>query len=376
MAGDELLRRLGEILPSRIRRRDTLARLGGDEFGVLLEHCTLDQALRVAESLREAIGGFRFWWGERSFALGVSIGLVPIGESSQSTTSVLRAADSACYVAKDLGGNRLHIYREDGLELANRRGQMQWFSRIDQALEANRFRLSFQPIKPISGGVDDGPWCELLLRMEDDDGRRVLPNTFLPAAERYNLATRIDGWVIRAAFDWLTRHPEHLAGLHLCSINLSGQSLANEEFQRFVVRRFRESAIPAEKICFEITETAAIADMMNASRFIGILSDLGCRLALDDFGSGLSSFAYLKAMPVDFLKIDGVFVKDVAENPLDLAMVRSINEIGHVMGMRTIAEFVEDQPTLDKLRELGVDYAQGYCLGRPRPLESFGRTTA
>ena len=371
IAGDELLRQLSDLLSHQIRKGDTLARLGGDEFGVLMEYCTTAQAQRVADALRESIQDFRFVWDNKRFSLGVSIGLVPVNEGSGSVAAVLSAADGACYAAKDAGRNRIHVYREDDATLARRRGDMLWLARINHALEENRFFLYFQPIAPVTDAADKGAHYELLIRMEDEDGQIVLPGLFLPTVERYDLATKLDRWVISTAFEWLSRQPERLNDLFLCAINLSGCSLANNEFLNFVSSQFDKHHIPPNKICFEITETAAIANLSNATRFIKALKQLGCQFALDDFGSGLSSFAYLKNLPVDFLKIDGVFVKGIADDPIDLAMVKSINEIGHAMGKQTIAEFVENKVILDKLkrRDIGVDYAQGYAIGRPQPVE-------
>jgi diguanylate cyclase (GGDEF)-like protein/PAS domain S-box-containing protein len=375
-AGDELLRQLGILLREQVRDRDTLARLGGDEFGALMEHCSLHKAGRVANALRDAIQEFRFLWQGRTFSIGVSIGLVPITGASKSITAVLRAADTACYAAKDSGRNRIHIYHQEDAELTRRHREMQWVSRINQALEEDRFQLNAQPIVPVEH--DDttegkGDHYELLLRMTDEEGRCVLPGDFMPAAEHYNLATKIDRWVVHTAFEWFARHPEHLQRLHLCAINFSSHSLGDEEFVGFVIRSFDRSSVPPKKICFEITETAAIANLEGATRCLKALKGLGCRFALDDFGSGVSSFAYLKYLPVDFLKIDGVFVKGIADNPMDLAVVKSINEIAQAMGKRTIAECVETKGILDKLKlgELGVDYAQGYYIGRPRPIEEM-----
>ena len=379
VAGDELLRQMAEVLRAQVRRRDTLARLGGDEFGVLMEHCALEQAKRVANVLRKTVEEFRFTWEGKTFSVGVSIGLVPITTESESVAGVLSAADTACYVAKDQGRNRIHVYHPEDLELARRHGEMQWVSRINQALEEDRFCLSVQPIRPVAQVVQDNPMnahdgeshghYELLLRMRDSNGRLVPPGAFLPAAERYSLSVKIDRWVVDKVFSWLDAHPEQLESLSLCSINLSGSSLADEEFLQFVISRLDDSNVLAEKLCFEITETAAITNLPCATRFITALKGWGCRFALDDFGSGLSSFAYLKHLAVDYLKIDGVFVKDVVNDPINLAMVRSINEIAKVMGKRTIAEFVENDQILQKLREVGIDYAQGYRIGRPKPLE-------
>jgi EAL domain-containing protein (putative c-di-GMP-specific phosphodiesterase class I) len=365
------LAQIGGLLQAKIRQRDTLARLGGDEFGVLLELCPLEQARRVAQVLKGVIEEFRFPWEGKTFNIGASIGLVPITEASESLTSVLRAADAACYLAKDRGRNCIHVFREDDAALAQRHREMQWISQLPRALEENRFRLCFQPIVPLAATAHPARHYELLLHLDDPPGHLVPPGAFLPAAERYHLAPKIDAWVIGHAFRWLRRHPRHLERLQLCSLNLSGLSLGNAEFLTFVLCQFTQAAIPPEKICFEITETAAIANLADACRFIRALRDLGCRFALDDFGSGLSSFAYLKNLEVDFVKIDGAFVKDIAEDPLDWAMVKYINEIGQLLGKQTIAEFVENPQILAKLQEIGVDYAQGYYLGAPRPIEDL-----
>ncbi len=368
VAGDELLRRLGRVLAQQVRKQDTLARLGGDEFGVLLENCSMHVAERVANALRRTIEDFRFVWEKQVFAIGVSIGVVPIQGFGQTVSSILSAADAACYAAKDRGRNRIHIYHEGDAELARRHGEMRWVARIQAALEENRFELARQPIVSLSAAAGEDVHYELLLRMRDEEGNIVLPEAFLPAAERYNLSVKLDRWVVREAFRLLTRDPRHLEDLYLCSINLSGVSLADEDFLIFVTTEIASTGLPPAKVCFEITETAAIANLSGATRFMDVLRRIGCRFALDDFGSGLSSFAYLKSLPVDFLKIDGVFVKDIVDDPIHRELVRSINEIGHVMGKRTIAEFVESEEILTALGEIGVDYVQGFQLGKPELL--------
>ncbi|MGD8587313.1 MAG: PAS domain S-box protein [Chromatiales bacterium] len=372
VAGDELLRQLANLLHRHIRKRDTLARLGGDEFGLLMEHCSIQEAKGVGQSLINALEDFSFPWEGHSFNIGVSIGLVGVDEHSNSIGDILRAADSACYIAKEQGRNRIHIHQEDDVELARRYGEMQWAVRLPRALEEQRFQLYIQDIIPIQK-EDETPLrhYEFLLRMVDESGKLIMPSTFLPAAERYNLSDKLDRWVINTAFSWFQQHPQQLNNLHLCSLNLSGLSLSNNTFLAFVIDKLEKCHIPPHKVCFEITETVAIANLSRAIGFISGLRTLGCHFALDDFGSGLSSFAYLKNLPVDFLKIDGLFVKDILDDPMDLAMVKSINEIGKVMGKLTIAEFVENTDILEKLREIGVDYAQGYAIGRPRPIDEM-----
>lgn len=367
IAGDELLHQLASLMEDKIRQRDTLARLGGDEFGVLMEHCNIDHAMRVANVIREAVEAYRFVWGENTFGVGASIGLTPINIASGNMTEILKQADAACYAAKEFGRNRVHMYHEEDTSLAKRHGEMQWVARINSALEENRFHLYAQPIMHTEDA--NITHYELLLRMEDDDGAIIPPGAFLPAAERYNLISKLDRWVLDTAFQWLNDVPEPQEFISFCSINLSGQNLGDEQFRSYVINKLNETNIQADKICFEITETAAIANLTNAMEFITTLKNMGCLFALDDFGSGVSSFAYLKNLPVDYLKIDGMFVKDIVDDPIDFAMVKSINEIGHVMGKKTIAEFVENEAILNKLREIGVDYAQGYGIGMPMPLE-------
>ncbi len=367
-AGDEMLRQLSALLKSKIRWRDTLSRLGGDEFGVLLESCAVDEAMRTAEMLRELINEFRFVWDDRTFRLSVSIGVVPILPGSDDIASLISAADSACAAAKEAGRNRVYTYEETDIDLMRRRKEMQWAARINNALEENRFELFRQTIQPLQPGLATGAHYELLLRMRDENGTIISPELFIVAAERYGITPNIDRWVIAHAFRWLVSEADERERLALCSINLSGQSLADEKFLPFVIDQFRTSGLDGETICFEITETAAIASYSQANRFINALQELGCKFALDDFGTGLSSFGYLKHFPVDFLKIDGSFVKEILHDPIDREMVRSINEIGHLTGKQTIAEFAENTEIITMLRGMGVDYAQGYGVEEPRRL--------
>jgi diguanylate cyclase (GGDEF)-like protein/PAS domain S-box-containing protein len=364
-AGDALLGQLGALLKSKIRWRDTLARLGGDEFGVLLESCSLEEAMQTAESLRMAISEYKFTWDDRSFRLGVSIGVVPISADNEDVAALLSAADSACAAAKEAGRNRIHSFQENDIDLMRRRREMQWAARINNALEENRFELFRQTIQPLQSD-EDGAHYEILLRMRDENGGIISPGLFIEAAERYSITPSIDRWVIRSAFRWLVSEADERERLALCSINLSGQSLGDEKFLPFVIDQFRMSGLDATKICFEITETAAIASYSQANRFINALKDLGCQFALDDFGTGLSSFGYLKHFPVDYLKIDGSFVKEILHDAIDREMVRSINEIGHLTGKKTIAEFAENEEIITMLRGMGIDYAQGYGVSEPK----------
>ncbi len=365
IAGDELLRQLSELLQDAVRKNDTLARLGGDEFGILMENCSMKHARRTATLVQRNIQEFQFFWEGEKFQIGVSIGLVAIDETTASVTDLLKQADAACYVAKDMGRNQIQVYNPDDTILARRHGEMQWVARINQALEKKRFTLYAQAIEPL--GSNSGLHYELLLRMIGDHGEIIAPVNFLPAAERYDLMYKLDVWVVEEALTLLASNPEFMDEVNFVSINLSGQSLTHFRFLNSVVGRIQSLDIDPQKICFEITETAAISNLRAATEFISRLKELGCHFALDDFGSGLSSFGYLKNLPVDYLKIDGVFVRDVAIDPIDHAMVKSINDIGHVMGMKTIAEFVENDAIRSMLKELSVDYAQGYEVGMPLP---------
>ncbi len=369
IAGDELLRQLSRVLQGAVRQNDTLARLGGDEFGVLMEHCSLDQAHRVAESLLKSIQEYQFVWEGKYFHVGVSIGLVAITHQTTSLSELLKQADAACYMAKDLGRNRIHEYHIEDSGLAQRQGEMLWVNRISQALEENRLCLYAQPIVPLDHSTQEH--YELLVRMVEEDGTIIQPGDFLPAAERYDLISKIDEWVMNNAFKLLSTHVEFVDQIDFICINLSGASLTSGAFLDSIFMNLNKAGFTPDKICFEVTETVAISNLSAAITFIRLLKDTGFRFALDDFGSGLSSFGYLKNLPVDFLKIDGMFVKDIVDDPIDYAMVKSINEIGQVMGMQTIAEFVENDEIMQKLRLIGVDFAQGYGVGKPQPLEEL-----
>ncbi len=371
-AGDELLRQIAGVLRTIIRKRDTLARIGGDDFALLIEDCPLLEATSALESVRSAVDAYQFVWQEHSYRVSLSIGLVALNSDCDSVAGALSMADTACYAAKDAGRNRIHIYQPDDHHMVSRHGQMRWVTRIKDALQENRFELYLQQIEPIQHDAQ-GDHYELLIRMRDERGHLVMPGAFLPAAERYNLASKIDRWVIGHALEWLRDNPRLLDRLHVCAINLSGQSFGNGDLLDYILERLESCRIPPTRICFEVTETAAVADIVQAARFMQTLKARGCLFALDDFGSGFSSFGYLKNLPVDFLKIDGSFVRLIATDSVDLAMVKSINEIGHLMGKRTVAEFVEDDVVREMLRDAGIDYAQGYAIGRPMPLAEFTR---
>jgi diguanylate cyclase (GGDEF)-like protein/PAS domain S-box-containing protein len=367
-AGDDLLRQISALLRTKLRARDTLARLGGDEFGVLLEHCSVIEAKRIADSLLELLQGFRFGWNDRSFTIGVSIGLVPITQAGETLASVFSAADSSCYAAKEKGRNRVHVYQAGDSMLAQRDGEMRWMPRIQQALVDERFRLYYQPILPVGSTASDGVHGEILLRMLDEAGRIVLPNAFLPAAERYGLMVALDRWVVRRTLEALSALPDTGRDVTF-AINLSGQSLGAADFLDFVTDQIDATQVAPSRLCFEITETSAVSELAHALHLIDTLKGLGCRFALDDFGTGLSSFSYLKTLPVDYLKIDGGFVMGLVGDDIDQAMVEAVHHVGHMMGLQTIAEWVESRAILLKLRQIGIDYGQGYALGHPRPLD-------
>jgi len=366
-AGDTLLGQIGALLKSRIRWRDTLSRLGGDEYGVLLESITLEDALRTAEVLREAVKGFRFEWEERVFKLSASVGVVPITADNEDVASILSAAEGACAAAKEQGRNRVHSFAENDIELMRRRRETQWATRISQALDDGRFDLYRMPIMPLKNR-EEGEHYEILVRMRDETGKIISPDHFIAAAERYNITPAIDRWVIENTFRWLVSEADERERLSMCAINLSAQSLGDDKFLPFIIEQFQKSGLDASKICFEITETSAVASFSQANRFIRSLKELGCKFSLDDFGTGMSSFNYLKQFPVDYLKIDGSFVRGILNDPIDREMVRSINEIGRLTGKQVIAEFAENPEIIETLRQLGVDYAQGYGIAQPSRL--------
>jgi diguanylate cyclase (GGDEF)-like protein/PAS domain S-box-containing protein len=366
LAGDDLLKQLSALLKSQVRKYDTLARLGGDEFGLILMNCPLAMARQIADQIIETVNQFSFAWEKRVFRVGASIGLVALDTSCGDISTLLSLADSACYVAKEQGRNRVHVLHPDDAALAQRRGQIEWATRIREALEQNRLQLyqhRYQPINP------DLPSCEcreILLRMLDNDGNIILPMAFIPAAERHGIMLQVDRWVVQSTLASLPKCD--LSGVAMISINLSAQSLCDKGFLEFVKQQLTQQPMLAGLICFEITETAAIANLTDALQFMSALKKLGCRFALDDFGVGLSSLAYLRNLPVDYLKIYGGIVKDIVTDPVSRTMVMAIREISNVMGIRTVAEYVESPEILAMLRTMGIDYAQGDAVGLPEPL--------
>ena len=369
-AGDKLLEQLGGMLRSHVRQRDTVARLGGDEFGILMERCALEQAVQIAEALRHEIESFRFAWGAKIFRIGASIGLVPITSSARNAQSILSDADAACYMAKEKGRNRIYVRdtsENSGSEAAAGGGERKdWLERICTAIEESQLRLSYLPITPLGPHFDTGRRYELLLSLSDDGGS-VPPGAFIPIAERYNIASRLDRWVIETSFAWLREHPQHLDELRLCAINLSAQSLRDNSMIAFLRKQLEEKKIPSEKICFEIGETAALANLTTTIEFTQALGELGCCSAIDDFGASFTALGHLKNLPVGLIKIDGTLIRGIASDPVRRAIVSCIAEVARALGKQTVAEFVDNSAILEELRAIGVDHAQGHACSEPQP---------
>jgi diguanylate cyclase (GGDEF)-like protein/PAS domain S-box-containing protein len=368
MVGDNLLREIAVLLKEQVRDSDTVARLGGDEFAMLLVGCPLDKARQIAEDVCEAVSEYNFTWQDRVFELGVSVGLVEIDSESGTAETALTAADSACYVAKQEGRGRVHIYSSRDEVMARERGEIQWLQRVQNALKENKFELYVQSIVATGGRVEAGPAAELFLRMHDESGKTVTPAQFISAAERYQLMSHLDRWVVRAALTSLASDTPHLPEGRSCSINLSGQTLGDEEFLEYVVDLLDHTGIEPSKICFEASETAVMNNLEHARRFISVLHGIGCRFALDDFGSGIGSFSQLRQLSIDYLKVDGSFTRDVSESSISREMLAATIKLSKSLDFLVVAEQVEDQESFDALRELGVDFIQGYVVERPHPL--------
>ena len=370
-AGDQLLRQVTGILQTRVRANDVLARLGGDEFGVLLEHCTPDQALRIADSLRQAIHDLRFQWGTNTMQIGASIGIVEIDHRTESVATLLSAADIACYSAKDGGRNRVQVY--DPASASARHREMRWMARLTNARDEGRLDIMFQPIVRVAASARDRPHYELLLRLHDENGAIVLPDEFIPAAERFNLMPSLDRWVIEKVLrDYVPSARDGVEeAAFTVAVNLSGTTLSDPSFLEFLIDALEEHEPTPGALCFEVTETAAITNLGHASYLMREMASRGCLIALDDFGSGLSSFNYLRTLPVNYLKIDGNFVQNVASDPIDRSMVEAIVQIGKAIGIETVAERVETPAVLETLRRIGVGYAQGFLVGRPTSMAVF-----
>ena len=367
VAGDELLREVAELLRRELQPLDLLARMSGDEFTAVLVDADVARGKNVAERMRRAIEDFRFNWQAQVFTQTASLGVTLVAAATLGVQELLGQADAACFAAKEEGRNRVHVYDEQILDIQSRRAQLALAPRLTDALERDGFELFSQRILRLDA-PEVGEHYEILLRMRDVDGTLIEPLDFIPAAERLGMMPMVDRWVVRNAFAYYREYPEQLLRLDRCTINLSGQSLCDPGFEAFVEGMLAEGGLPPDRLCFEITETAAITNLQSSVRFMHKFRRAGVRFALDDFGSGVSSFAYLKTLPVDFLKIDGMFVKDIADSPVDRAMVRAINEIGQVMGRQTVAEFAETDAIVEILRGIGVNYAQGFGIERPKPL--------
>jgi diguanylate cyclase (GGDEF)-like protein/PAS domain S-box-containing protein len=363
-AGDEFICQITSVLAAKVREGDLIARMGGDEFAVLMADMEAPEARERAEDLAEAVRRVRFSWEDRIYAVGVSIGLVPISKETPSADAILGAADAACHVAKESGRNRIHEYEPGDAAIAERSGGMQWVSRIHKALAEDRFILYQQPVVPMSKTAALAPLFEILVRMTDEEGELIPPNDFIPSAERYHLISSIDRWVIQHGLTALHQADDSVRFI----FNVSGQSVSEESFQSFVMEQFRSSRVSPERVLFEITETSAIADLQRAMRFISIFKGLGCRFVLDDFGKGVSSYTYLKNLPVDLLKIEGEFVRRMLDDPIEAAIVESINQVGQVVGLETIAECVESEAIYNAVHQTGIDYAQGFWLAKPTML--------
>jgi diguanylate cyclase (GGDEF)-like protein len=368
-AGDLLLKQITGVIQSRVRGGDTLARLGGDEFGILLQDCERDQALRIAENLRQGIRDYRFTWQGGVLAVGASIGIVEITSEIPTVANVMSAADVACYSAKDSGRNRVQLYKPD--DMPERHREMHWVSKLARARDESRFELFYQPIVPIGTKPHEREHFELMLRLRDESGTIVAPAEFIPAAERYNIMPSIDRWVVRQALDRVVHRIESGVKPFTIAVNLSGTSLNDERFLEFLIAELSAGELAPGAMCFEITETAAIENLSSVVYFMRELKNRGCHFALDDFGSGLSSFMYLKTLPVDYLKIDGQFVENVTRDPVDRSMVAAISQVGHAMGIQTIAERVESPEVLAELGRLGIGFAQGFYIAKPRSTREF-----
>ena len=376
-AGDQLLRKVTELLKSQLPSDETLARLGGDEFGLLIQNAGVEEAARITENMLAAIKAFRFYWEGRTFSIGVSIGVTVITRKSIDLKTVMSIADSACYAAKEKGRNRIQVYNPDDIELDQRQQEMRVLSRITSALDENRYVLYFQPIIPVCAKHDNSQHCEILVRMVNADGTLVQPGQFIPAAERYNLMPALDRWIIKRVFEvFHKRYPTpELKREHQWSVNISGTSLGVEGFVEYIRDLAARYEIIPTSICFEITETAAIADIDRVSNFLWGLRMDGFKFALDDFGIGMSSFSYLKSLPVDYVKIDGEFIKNILDEKVSLAMTEAITRVVSVMGIEVVAEYVESIAILNKLREIGVHYAQGYGVSEPILLDEHSNVS-
>jgi diguanylate cyclase (GGDEF)-like protein/PAS domain S-box-containing protein len=368
LAGDSMLREVAKVLRDAVRDSDTVGRLGGDEFGMLLMGCPLEKARQIADDVCRAVGDYRFVWKDKIFNIGVSIGLVEISRESGALEELLAAADSACYVAKKQGSGRVVVYSARDEALARHTGEIQWLQRLQSALKDNRFQLYHQPIVPAYGVDGGGPAMEVLVRLQDEAGHEVPPSEFVKAAERYRLMGLVDRWVVQTTLAALGRGAIPVPSNRSVAINVSGQTLSDVQFLEFVVECLDSTGVNPQQVCFEITESAVVANLDHARRFVGVLHGMGCQFALDDFGSGVGSFSNLKNLPMDYLKIDGSFMRNLEKDSVNQAMVTAMIKLARTLNFKVIAEQVEDVATLDTARRMGVDYVQGYAVGRPQLL--------
>jgi diguanylate cyclase (GGDEF)-like protein/PAS domain S-box-containing protein len=368
LAGDSMLREVAKLLRDAVRDSDTVGRLGGDEFGTLLIGCPLEKARQIADDVTRAVGEHRFVWKDKIFNIGVSIGLVEISRESGTLEELLAAADTACYVAKKQGSGRVAVYSARDEALARHTGEIQWLQRLQSALKENRFQLYHQPIVP-AHGEESGPAMEVLIRLQEETGHELLPAEFMRAAERYRLMGLVDRWVVQTTLAALGRGAIPVPPNRSVAINISGQTLGDVQFLEFVVECLDSTGVAPGQVCFEITESAVIANLDHARRFVGVLHGMGCQFALDDFGSGVGSFSNLKNLPLDYLKIDGSFIRNLARDTVNQAMVTAMIKLARTLNFKVIAEQVEDAAALDAARRMGVDYLQGYAIGRPEPLQ-------
>ena len=368
LAGDSMLREVAKVLRDAVRDSDTVARLGGDEFGMLLIGCPLEKARQIADDVCRAVGDYRFVWKDKIFNIGVSVGLVEISRESGTLEELFAAADSACYVAKKQGSGRVAVYSARDEALARHTGEIQWLQRLQSALKENRFQLYHQPIVPAYGTDGSGPAMEVFVRLQDDAGHEVPPSEFVRAAERYRLMSLVDRWVVQTTLAALGRGAIPVPGSRSVAINISGQTLGDVQFLEFVVECLDSTGVTPAQVCFEITESAVVANLDHAKRFVGVLHGMGCQFALDDFGSGVGSFSNLKNLPMDYLKIDGSFMRNLARDSVNQAMVTAMIKLARTLNFKVIAEQVEDEAGVEAARRMGVDYIQGYAVGKPRPL--------
>jgi diguanylate cyclase (GGDEF)-like protein/PAS domain S-box-containing protein len=368
LAGDSMLREVAKLLREAVRDSDTVARLGGDEFGMLLVGCPLDKARQIADDVCRSIAAYRFVWHDRVFNIGVSIGLIEIGREAGLVEQLLAAADSACYVAKKEGAGRVSVYSARDEALARSTGEIEWLQKLQAALKEERFALYYQPIVSAYGNDTHGPSMEVLLRMLDESGAEIQPGEFVQAAERYRLMASVDRWVVQTTLSALSKNAFQLARDRSVAINISGQTLGDSSFLEFVVETFDQTGVAPDQICFEIAESAVVGNIEHARRFVEVLHGMGCKFTIDDFGSGVGSFSSLKNLPLDYLKLDGSFMRNLARDSVNQTMVTAMIKLARTLNFKIIAEQVEDSAALDAARKMGVDYIQGFVIARPAKL--------